>query len=994
MDRLPQATSHAPTAEPIRALPQVPDHQLLCRIGEGSFGEVWLAQSALGRYRAVKVVRRERFETTAEYERECRGLERFEPVSRTHQGLVDVLQFGRHDAGGYFYYVMELADPLDVPLPLPVSRSGPDGLTRPGLETSSMAFAAAYRPRTLRADLRRRGRWSVGDSISLGLSLSSALAHLHDAGLVHRDLKPSNVIFVDGQPKLADIGLVARVDEAQSWVGTVGYIAPEGPGAPAADLYSLGKLLYETCTGRDRQEFPRLPPEFRELPDGEGMRELNEIILKACEPDARRRYPTAQAMQAELASLRGGRSIRRLRALERRLAQARRAGAVVSGLLVLAASLYLFARSQARRLERELYVSDVNLAYQAWEVGHVHRARALIQSHRDRSGKWRGFEWALSQRLFASEGGTYTLAGHTNHVLALAVTSNPGRIATAGLDRTVKLWDSATGQLLASRGDHEAILHAVAFSPNGRYLASAGRDRVVRLWEVDPLETYAVLSGHTDAIRAVGFLPDGEHLISAGEDRSIRVWSIASRREVGRWNDPWKIEQLAISADGRLLATCGFSPQVRLWSLPRGEFIGLAGEHRAHASCLALSPDNRLLASAGFDGEILLWGLAEGKPVGGLGRGAPVRSLAFSPDSDILAAGTYDGLIHLWQPGERREGHSLRGHARAVDALAFSRDGLALVSAGQDNLAKIWDADAFLARRERLQHSGFVNAVSISADGIWLATAEVPANRWLLWDLETGRCLRSSPCPDRALWCLAFSPLGSVLATGGLEGSLRLWDPQAGHVFAMTQAHAEAIEFLAWSPNGHQVASASRDGAVGLWEVPSLRLNRRLESGRGPVRTVAFSPQGELLAAAGYDHLVRLWKVADGSMVRVLPGHKAEVRAVAFSPGGNLMASADAEQTVLLWDTHSCGAPQRLEGHAALVSSIAFSADGRTLATGSWDCTVKLWNLALGKDVATLRGHAGQVNQVAFSPDGTLLGSASADGMVRLWRTRESIAKP
>src|SRR6185503_5002462 len=99
----------------------------------------------------------------------------------------------------------------------------------------------------------------VHECIETGMALCRALEHLHGEGLVHRDIKPSNIIFVNGAPKLADIGLVTETGHTQSFVGTEGFIPPEGPGTEQADLFSLGKVLYEIATGRDRQDFPALP---------------------------------------------------------------------------------------------------------------------------------------------------------------------------------------------------------------------------------------------------------------------------------------------------------------------------------------------------------------------------------------------------------------------------------------------------------------------------------------------------------------------------------------------------------------------------------------------------------------------------------------------------------------------------------------------------------------------------------------------------------------
>src|SRR5439155_24726731 len=124
-----------------------------------------------------------------------------------------------------------------------------------------------YAPKTIRSEITRRGRLPFEECLQLSLSLTAGLGHLHKAGLVHRDIKPSNIIFVSGMPKLADIGLVADVGEARSFVGTEGFIPPEGPGTPAADLFSLGKVLYEASTGKDRQDFPEPMTNLGDEPD-------------------------------------------------------------------------------------------------------------------------------------------------------------------------------------------------------------------------------------------------------------------------------------------------------------------------------------------------------------------------------------------------------------------------------------------------------------------------------------------------------------------------------------------------------------------------------------------------------------------------------------------------------------------------------------------------------------------------------------------------------
>ena len=304
------------------AVPSVPDYDLLRRIGGGAYGEVWLARSqATGALRAAKIVWRHTFEDDRPFRREFEGIQRFEKISREHPSQLALYHIGRNDADGYFYYVMELADNLGT--------------------------AADYSPHTLRADLER-GRLPAARVLEIGLALAEALSHLHSNGLVHRDVKPSNVIFVNGRPKLADIGLVTDTSDQCSIVGTEGYLPPEGPGAPQADIFALGKVLYEAATGLDRREFPKLAEDLRSWPDAAQVFELNEIILKACALDSKGRYQTCDEIHADLALLEKGKSVRQKRSRQWCWAVGRKAGLALSALAVVAAVIFILPHQSNR----------------------------------------------------------------------------------------------------------------------------------------------------------------------------------------------------------------------------------------------------------------------------------------------------------------------------------------------------------------------------------------------------------------------------------------------------------------------------------------------------------------------------------------------------------------------------------------------------------------------------------------------------------------------
>lgn len=272
----------------IRPNPAIPDHEVLRKIGGGAYGEVWLARGVTGALRAVKVVWREDFEDERGFEREFEGILKFEPMSRDHPALVNILHVGRSPDGvSFYYYVMELGDDMT---------SGQD------------INPIEYEPRTLRADthLATGVQWETSVCIDVGVRLAEALDHLHERGLAHRDVKPSNVIFVNGRAKLADIGLVAARGQ-RTFVGTEGFVPPEGPGSAQADVYSLGKVLYEIATGKDRLSFPELPDVIPSGSERKRWLELNKIICDICEPRiSKRKISTAADLADVLRRLQRG----------------------------------------------------------------------------------------------------------------------------------------------------------------------------------------------------------------------------------------------------------------------------------------------------------------------------------------------------------------------------------------------------------------------------------------------------------------------------------------------------------------------------------------------------------------------------------------------------------------------------------------------------------------------------------------------------------------
>ncbi|MGI5328769.1 WD40 repeat domain-containing serine/threonine protein kinase [Actinomadura nitritigenes] len=265
-----------------------------------------------------------------------------------------------------------------------------------------------------------------------------------------------------------------------------------------------------------------------------------------------------------------------------------------------------------------------------------------------------------------------------------------------------------------------------------------------------------------------------------------------------------------------------------------------------------------------------------------------------------------------------------------------------------------------------------------------LAAASYPVIRWLSADHPIAT-IDSDTSP------VAFSPDGRTLATGSLDGPLRLWNVATRHTTTILTGHTDIVGALAFSPDGKTLASSSADRTVRLWDVTARR-NTATFGDKSDASSVAFSPDGKTLATGGTEATVRLWDAATGRTTATLtsdPSSVDYVQSVAFSPDGRTLASGSSKGTAQLWDMATRRSTATLE-HGSGVSSVAFSPDGRTLATGDDKGIVRLWDVATRRNTATLTSHQGKpqnIDSVAFSPDGRTLATGVGGNYrtVRLW---------
>jgi WD40 repeat protein len=981
--------------------PPIPDHDLLHGIGRGAYGEVWLARNALGRLRAVKVVYRARFEDDRPYEREFNGILKYEPISRSHEGLIQVLHVGRNDQARCFYYVMELADNLH------------------GEEASANPTIGTYSPRTLRAELWRRQRLPPKEAAELVLRLAGALLHLHTRGLVHRDIKPSNVIYIGGSPKLADIGLVTDVGSSRSFVGTEGFIPPEGPGTPQADIYSLGKVLYELATGLDRMEFPQLPPGVAQLPDGEALLELNEVMTRACAPDPQQRYASATELLAELNLFLAGRSLRHARNIERHLARLKPIALGACLFFALATTALWFSKREEWHAREQARVADESARNEAAlrhrAEGAEHEARqqlytALLEQARAtvRSGE-------LGQRVHALDAIRRAASISRNVELrreVFAAIALPDlrfeREFSAAPDATFVEFDpqfqrfalghgradveirSASDQRLLRSLPASSNLRAyyARWSVDGRFLlvardlTPAGDRKDIEVWEL----TAELAARQILLVREAGFgsafHPSLAQMAVGLPTAAVAIWDLEDGTELARWNLPARAGYLEYSRDGKKCAVSydhdggGFVSIHATKSPEAGEAILVSKRLPHGVTMLDWHPNGRWIALSGDNGSVNLVDAQTGE-FRTLGHHKSNAVLVrFSPDGEYLVSGGWDREFIFWDLQATR-----RAFTASLDSfnLQFHRDAAECAVVTRSQSVQLYRFERPVSHREFGEDlGGRVGRAAFSGDGRWLAAS---GRKGLgLWDLtqrapgavaseasearpyftpEGSKLFGSSLVNDCFAWRIVSASNGAAprlqpielrkptgLTSLCLVSNSLVWTGTRGsQVVPLDQVDAEEEN---WGRTYEGVTGASPDGrwlgvfrpftaSVYVYQLPGLQRVAKLTH-EANITTFRFSPTGDEVAIASRQS-VEFWSTSTWRRTRTLTNF------------GAILYATDARSLWLTKDDRAAGlfSAHTLEPLLWLPTGmlpLALSPDGRHLAVSIDTRRLQLWDLA------------------------------------------------
>ena len=1035
------------------------DYELLKEIARGGMGVVYRArQRSLDRIVALKMIRSGELASVNEVRRfqaEAQAAARLD-----HPNIVPIYEVGEQD----------------------------------GLNFFSMGFVEGE---SLQSRLKE-GPVSPKNAAELTRDLAEAVEYAHAMGIIHRDIKPANVLLAPGDnravrdgteqasdstttsfatesnlrsaihsgdsrrkpvPKITDFGLAKNTFQDSGLtatgqvMGTPSYMPPEQASGRvaeigvAADVYSLGAVLYAMLTGRPpfqaasmretlNQVIERDPVAPRQLSPNLD-KDLETICLKCLEKDPENRYTTAADLAEDLTRYLDGlpilaRPIGRVSQTWRWCKRKPLAATFVVLLLLLSVVSPIVAWNQNRlsgearrardradekvdelnRANQDLkealvreqaaeklakarqeiahlgqvqeYSAQISAALAAWETNNL---PLMLHHLKNCQPELRGWEHAcLSKLPFQNQ---ETVDNNNGRIRCVAISNDDERIAVGCRNGTITIRSADTGRSMFHWNAHSTAVRTVAFDQSGNRLLSVGLDGTCCLWNAADGKRTQEFS--TDDIACAEFTADGSKVIAGTVRGEIVAWKVADGMESGRWRiADARISASAIGRAGQHAVFALANGSLIVWDSKNHRQLAKLSGHRCWVNCVAINPTNRLIASGADDGSVRIWSIEHRSEIIELrGHSSFVESLKFVDNGGKLATTSSDATARIWDVKTGRELHTFIGHAGPVFGIAEWKASNTIVTGGADGQLKRWRLSGFQGPRIARKHSKRVSAVRFSNRGDRIVTASWDRSA-RIFDPRTGRNVRSPlQLPRGAFNSAFFGAGGKMIYAADALGAMSTASVSDVPGQKRKTVHPPGFFSATVSRDGNTICSAGIDG-IKVWEPVSFKLLKQLPGHQLAVHQIAMHPNGKVVATASADATILISDIDSEKRLVTLVGHRGDVNDVCFMPNGSQVVSAGSDGTVRIWKWQSGQQQKTMRGHIGAVHSVAVMPNGRRIISGGKDNTVRIWDAETGTLLLTLRSRKriSPGASLTVSRDGHMIASGGWGGSVSIWDSK------
>ncbi|MFO1502149.1 MAG: hypothetical protein U1G07_27880, partial [Verrucomicrobiota bacterium] len=706
-------------------------------------------------------------------------------------------------------------------------------------------------------------------------------------------------------------------------------------------------------------------------------------------------------------------------------------GLLAISILALIAVSWQWRRSVAGEYaaRRNAYAAQMLLAQQRYETFNPGGALALLNEVIPKAGELdlRGFEWAYLYRLCHQEERIIPVDEKDVNFIAFAPSGKYFLASVAhSLGSQLQLFDATNGHKL--RTFCPEAMH-FAFSPDGALVASVHGTNSIVIHQFPNGDEVRTIKGHSGWVKCLAFSPDGRMLASGGTDQRVRLWNVADGKLVHDLTANTNRGVFCVAWDraGSRIFAGGDDGLIYSFDAVTGRQLSILHGHEQYVYQLALSPDGRVLASSSGDGRILLWEAASGQQRTELrGHSSTVYGIAFSPDGRQLASASWDNTARIWNLDRRGAARILRGSRSFAYSVAYSPDGKILASGGHDGTIRMWRPQSDPTQIVLGGADQEVLGISWGASGRWLSTLEaVNATETMqrVWDVSTaqqiGACrMRSArlfldgdrilfqnpddtmaffepetlartalPTRFKALLSFQVSPDGKRFGTAEADGEARLWatldQPPLRSISIPRPGTNNGDGGIQFSPDSRWFIANGPDSNIHVWDARNGREQVSYPRPYFPQGVLQVSPNSELIAALdGAHHCV--WELGTGKQRLITSYHENQFAPGPFSRDSRTILAGHGA-VFDLWDTETGRLRLSLNGHYGRVLCATYSPDGRRIATAGDDHTIKIWDSEDGRELLSITGHESETYCLAFSPDGRRLASSGRDQTVRIW---------